>query len=51
MLIALIHNKKALTFDYYKEIIMSYRRTVDTLDIEKIQRYLSFSQDNDISWK
>ncbi len=27
MLIALIRNKKALTFDYYKEIIMSCHRT------------------------
>lgn len=40
MLVELIRNKKALPFDYYKEIIESYRRTVQTMDIEKLQEYI-----------
>ncbi len=40
MLIELIRNAKHLPFDYYKEIIESYRRTVYTLDIQKLQEYV-----------
>ena len=39
MLIELIRNAKKLPFDYYKEIIESYRRTVYDLDIQKLQEY------------
>jgi hypothetical protein len=42
MLIELIRNKNSLPFDYYKEIIESYRRCVNALDIEKLQGYISF---------
>ena len=49
MLIELIRNKKALPFDYYKEIIESYRRMVQTLDIEALQAYiLAFPKQNHI---
>ena len=49
MLIELIRNKKALPFDYYKEIIESYRRAVQTMDIEKLQEYiLAFPKQNHI---
>ena len=49
MLIELIRNKKALPFDYYKEIIGSYRRIVQTLDIESLQEYiLAFPKRNHI---
>lgn len=41
MLIELIRYAKRLPFDYYKEIIESYRRTVYTLDIQKLQEHLS----------
>lgn len=41
MLIELIRYANKLPFDYYKEIIESYRRTVYTLDIQKLQEYLS----------
>ncbi len=41
MLVELIRNAKSLPFDYYKEIIESYRRSVYTLDMEKLQEYLT----------
>ena len=41
MLIELIRNKKTLPFDYYKEIIESYRKRINSLDIEKLQDYIS----------
>lgn len=40
MLIELIRYAKKLPFDYYKEIIESYRRTVYSLDIQKLQEYV-----------
>jgi predicted transcriptional regulator of viral defense system len=40
MLIELIRSGKNLSFDYYKEIIESYRRSVHTLDIQKLQEYI-----------
>ena len=49
MLIELIRNKNTLPFDYYKEIIESYRKRISTLDIEKLQEYISmFSRQNHI---
>lgn len=41
MLIELIRYAKRLPFDYYKEIIESYRRTVYTLDIQRLQEHIS----------
>ena len=41
MLIELIRNKNTLPFDYYKEIIENYRRRIGSLDIEKLQDYVS----------
>ncbi len=41
MLIELIRNKNTLPFDYYKEIIESYRKRINSLDIEKLQDYIS----------
>ena len=40
MLIELIRSAKNLPFDYYKEIIESYRRSVHSLDIQKLQEYI-----------
>ena len=40
MLIELIRASKNLPFDYYKEIIESYRRAVYSLDIQKLQEYI-----------
>ena len=39
MLIELIRNKNRLPFDYYKEIIESYRKMVSQLDLQKLQDY------------
>ncbi len=41
MLIELIRNRKALPFDYYKEIIDSYRKRIHEMDIERLQEYIS----------
>lgn len=41
MLIELIRNKNSLPFDYYKEIIENYRKRINSLDIEKLQDYVS----------
>ena len=41
MLIELIRNKNNLPFDYYKEIIENYRKRIHSLDIEKLQDYIS----------
>ena len=39
MLIELIRNKKKFPFDYYKEIISSYRKLIYELDIQEVQEY------------
>ena len=51
MLIELIRNKKALPFDYYKEVIESYRRTIQTLDIETLQEYILSFPKKDHIWE
>ncbi|MBO7549980.1 MAG: hypothetical protein J6T62_00435 [Fibrobacter sp.] len=40
MLLELIRNKTSMTFDYYKEIVLSYRRILDNLDMQLVQDYL-----------
>ncbi len=42
MLVELVRKKNIIPFDYYKEIIISYRKRVDKLDIHKIQEYISY---------
>lgn len=39
MLIELVRYKRKLPFDYYKEIILNYRKLLPRLDIQKIQDY------------
>lgn len=39
LLIDLIRYKSKVSFDYYKEIITSYRRIVDELDFQLIEEY------------
>ena len=39
MLIELIRNKKSMAYDYYKEIIGSYRKIMNSLDTESIEDY------------
>lgn len=41
MLIELIRNRNSIGFDYYKEIIESYREIRDTLNSKKIAQYIS----------
>lgn len=41
MLIELVRNKNKLPFDYYKEIVLSYRRLVDELNVSQIEEYTS----------
>ncbi len=40
MLIELIRNKNAMSFDYYKEIINNYREIVDEIDMSLLADYL-----------
>ena len=42
MLIELIRKRNKISFDYYKELITSYREISDELDMYKIEKYLSF---------
>ena len=39
MLVELIRNKNNLPFDYYKEILLNYRKMINELDIQAIQEY------------
>lgn len=39
MLIELVRFRGKLPFDYYKEIIGSYRKRVETMDIAKVEEY------------
>jgi hypothetical protein len=39
LLIELIRNRNKLPFDYYKEIISSYRRLIDELDFMMVEEY------------
>lgn len=39
MLVELIRNKNKLPFDYYKEIIVNYRKILDMLDYRAIENY------------
>lgn len=39
MLIELIRNKNKFPFDYYKEIIASYRKLIYEIDIQAVQEY------------
>lgn len=39
MLVELICNKNNLPFDYYKEILLNYRKMINKLDIQAIQKY------------
>lgn len=40
MLIELVRRQSSLPFDYYKEIVQSYRKLADELDMEKLEDYL-----------
>ena len=40
MLLELIRNKTNTPYDYYKEIIINYRKIIDELDIRLVQDYM-----------
>lgn len=40
MLVELLRNKQRLPFDYYKEVLLNYRKIIDDLDISLIQDYI-----------
>ena len=42
MLIELARSKNQMGYDMYKEIITNYRKIADSLDMEKIENYLSY---------
>ena len=39
MLIELVRNKRSMPFDYYKEIVASYRKITDKLDTQNLEEY------------
>ena len=44
MLIEALRNSKTMPFDYYKEIIASYRKIDNKLDYKKLEEYISLFQ-------
>ena len=47
MLVELMRNSASLPFDHYKEIMSSYRKIADELDIRAIEDYISLFERND----
>jgi predicted transcriptional regulator of viral defense system len=47
MLVECMRSSKSLPFDYYKEIIASYRKISGELDMQKIENYISLFKRND----
>lgn len=39
LLVELIRNKNNLSFDYYKEVLLNYRKIINQLDMQAIQDY------------
>ena len=48
MLVELIRYKNKIPFDYYKEVILNYRRILPTLDIREIEDYAMASPKRDL---
>lgn len=47
MLIELARNKNQIGYDLYKEIILNYRKQVNSLDTQKIEEYLQYFVNGD----
>lgn len=47
LLIDLARNKNKMGYDLYKEIISNYRKISDTLNIKKIEEYISYFANGD----
>ena len=41
LLVELVRNKRKLPFDYYKEIVLNYRKMVEELDVAQIEKCAS----------
>jgi len=47
MLVEAMRNSKSMPFDYYREVISSYRKRSDTLDIRAIEEYIGLFKKNE----
>ena len=47
MLIELVRNKNSISYDMYKEIVNNYRNIIDSLNLLKLQDYLSKFNDGE----
>lgn len=47
MLVELMRNNSQLPLDYYKEVILSYRRRIEDLDIRAIEGYIDIFERKD----
>jgi len=47
MLVEALRNSKSMPFDYYKEIIIGYRKIINDLDFRKIEEYISLFSKNE----
>jgi predicted transcriptional regulator of viral defense system len=46
MLVEAMRNQKTLPLDYYREIISSYRKRVDSLDVQQVEHYIALFERN-----
>ena len=51
LLIDLVRNKNSMGYDLYKEIIVNYRKILDTIDMSLIEEYLGKFDDGDRLYK
>jgi hypothetical protein len=47
MLIELMRNSASMPLDYYKEIISSYRKRIDDMDVQAVEEYMDLFERND----
>lgn len=47
MLVELMRNARSMPLDYYKELVSSYRKIADKLDMAEVEEYISLYQRSD----
>jgi predicted transcriptional regulator of viral defense system len=47
ILVEILRNSTSMPFDYYKELIASYRRITDSLDFRKVEEYIGMYKRNE----
>ena len=47
MLVELMRNSASMPLDYYKEIILSYRKRIDDMDIRSVEEYMDMFERNE----